>query len=65
MENEAEEFMIEKMLEVTLGNPEFDPGSFNYVNFLESYEIELRYEPVVKQFMTKYLVRPNSDHIFF
>lgn len=65
MENEAEEFMIEKMLEVTLGNPEFDPGSFNYVNFLESYEIELRYEPFVKQFMTKYLVRPNSDHIFF
>ena len=65
MENEAEEFMIEKMLEVTLNNPEFDPGSFNYVNFLESYEIELRYEPFVKQFMTKYLVGPNSDYIFF
>lgn len=65
MENEAEEFMIEKMLEVTLNNPEFDPGSFNYVNFLESYEIELRYEPFVKQFMTKYLVGSNSDYIFF
>lgn len=65
MENEAEEFMIEKMLEVTLNNPEFDPGSFNYVNFLESYEIELRYEPFVKQFITKYLVGSNSDYIFF
>lgn len=65
MENEAEEFMIEKMLEATLNNPEFDPGSFNYVNFLESYEIELRYEPFVKQFMTKYLVGPNSDYVFF
>lgn len=65
MENEAEEFMIEKMLEVTLGNPEFDPGSFNYLNFLESYEIELRYEPFVKQFMTKYLVGANSSNIFF
>ncbi|MCO5478510.1 ImmA/IrrE family metallo-endopeptidase [Enterococcus gallinarum] len=65
MENEAEEFMIEKMLEVTINNPEFDPDSFNYVNFLESYEIELRYEPFVKQFMAKYLVGANSDSIFF
>lgn len=65
MENEAEEFMIEKMLEVTVNNPDFEPSSFNYVNFLESYEIELRYEPFVKQFMTKYLVGANSNNIFF
>ncbi|MBE6171025.1 MAG: ImmA/IrrE family metallo-endopeptidase [Enterococcus casseliflavus] len=65
MENEAEEFMIEKMLEVTVNNPDFEPSSFNYVNFLESYEIELRYEPFVKQFMTNYLVGANSNNIFF
>lgn len=65
MENEAEEFMIEKMLEAKLNEPDFDPSSFNYINFLESYEIETRYEPVVKEFMTKYLVGFNTDNIFF
>lgn len=65
MENEAEEFMIEKMLEATMKNPDFEPSSFNYLNFLESYEIEVRYEPVVKDFMTKYLVGSNASKIFF
>lgn len=65
MENEAEEFMIKKMLEAKLNDPDFEPFSFNYINFLESYEIETRYEPVVKEFMTKYLVGFNADNIFF
>lgn len=65
MENEAEEFMIEKMLEVKLNDPDFEPSSFNYINFLESYDIETRYEPVVKDFMTKYLVGFSADNIFF
>ncbi|WHA08829.1 ImmA/IrrE family metallo-endopeptidase [Enterococcus montenegrensis] len=65
MENEAEEFMIEKMLEAKLNDPDFEPSSFNYINFLESYEIETRYEPVVKEFMTKYLVGLKADNIFF
>ena len=65
MENEAEEFMIEKMLEATMKNPDFEPSSFNYLNFLESYEIEVRYEPVVKDFMTKYIVGSNASKIFF
>ncbi|MCU7356737.1 ImmA/IrrE family metallo-endopeptidase [Enterococcus dispar] len=65
MENEAEEFMIEKMLEAKLNDPYFEPSSFNYINFLESYEIETRYEPVVKEFMSKYLVGFSTDNIFF
>lgn len=65
MENEAEEFMIEKMLEARLNDPDFEPSSFNYINFLESYEIEIKYEPVVKELMTKYLVGFNADNIFF
>lgn len=65
MENEAEEFMIEKMLEVTLNDPEFNPDSFDCINFLESYEIEVRYEPLVKAFMAEYLVGANANNIFF
>lgn len=65
MENEAEEFMIEKMLEAKLNDPDFEPSSFNYINFLESYDIETRYEPVVKEFMMKYLVGFSTDNIFF
>ena len=65
MENEAEEFMIEKVLEAKLNEPDFEPSSFNYINFLESYEIETKYEPMVKEFMTRYLVGTKSGNIFF
>lgn len=65
MENEAEEYMIEKMLKARFNDPEFEPTSFNYMNFIESYEIETKYEPIVKEFMTRYLVGANANNIFF
>lgn len=54
MENEAEEFMLEKILEIRMNDSEFDPVTFNYVNFLESYKLDLNYESTVKELMTNY-----------
>lgn len=65
MENEAEEFMIERMIEVRLSDPDFNPATFNSFNFLESYKLDLSYEPVVREFMTNYFVNVNKDYIFF
>lgn len=65
MENEAEEFMIERMIEVRLSDPDFNPATFNSLNFLESYKLDLSYEPVVRKFMTNYFVNVNKDYIFF
>lgn len=65
MENEAEEFMIEKMIEVRTEDPDFNPATFNSVNFLESYDLDMKYEPVVKEFMTHYFAGGTMDTIFF
>lgn len=65
MEKDAEEFMIEKMIEVRTEDPDFNPATFNSVNFLESYDLDLKYEPVVKEFMTHYFVSRNMNTIFF
>lgn len=65
MENEAEEYMIKKMLEVRFNDPDFEPSSFNYMNFIESYEIEAKYAVIVKEFMTHYLVGESASDIFF
>ncbi|MFR6670154.1 ImmA/IrrE family metallo-endopeptidase [Enterococcus sp.] len=65
MENEAVEFMIERMIEVRLNDPDFNPATFNSFNFLESYKLDLSYEPVVREFMTNYFVNVNKDYIFF
>lgn len=65
MENEAEEFMIEKMIELRVDDPEFNPATFNAVNFLESNEMDLKYESVVKEFMTSYFISNSLEHIFF
>lgn len=65
MENEAEEFMIEKMIEVRSMDPDFNPATFNSVNFLESYDLDMKYEPVVKEFMTNYFVGSSMNTIFF
>lgn len=50
MENEAEEFMIEQLilhyLEYT------DKDNINWLKFMEDYEIEPKYEFVVKELMT-------------
>lgn len=53
MEQEAEEFMIEQMIEIRLHDPEFNPESFNSINFLESYDLDFKYEQVVKVFMSQ------------
>ncbi|MHC5226926.1 ImmA/IrrE family metallo-endopeptidase [Enterococcus sp. LJL99] len=55
MENEAEEYMIQKMIEVRFTDPDFELSTFNVCNFLDSYEIDYSYENVVKSFMTNYL----------
>lgn len=55
MENEAEEYMIQKMIEVRFTDPDFEVSTFNVCNFLDSYEIDYCYADLVKGFMTKYL----------
>jgi Zn-dependent peptidase ImmA (M78 family) len=65
MENEAEEFMIEKMIEARFNDPEFDPSAFNVINFLESHQIDLNYEHVVKEFMLRYSPSVEKSYVFF
>ena len=65
MEKDAEEFMIEKMIEVRTEDPDFNLVTFNSINFLESYDLDMKYEPVVKEFMTNYFVSRNMNTIFF
>lgn len=65
MENEAEEFMIKKMIEAKFSDPNFEPSTFNVSNFLDSYDIDYRYETIVKEFMTKYLTTDSKIPIFF
>jgi len=55
MEQEAEEFMIEQMIETRFYDPEFNPETFNSINFLESYELDYKYEQVVKVFMSQHM----------
>ncbi|MEB6147354.1 ImmA/IrrE family metallo-endopeptidase [Enterococcus casseliflavus] len=64
MEQEAEEFMIEQMVEVRFHDPEFNPEAFNSINFLESYDLDVKYESVVKEFMTRYMTE-DEGHLFF
>ena len=54
METEADLFMINRIMERRFNDSDFDPDSFNYMNFLESYELDLNYEPVVKQIVEEY-----------
>lgn len=61
MENEAEEFMIEKMIETRLSNPDFSADGFNCINFLESYNLDLKYEYFIKSFMTNYFSHDLLD----
>lgn len=67
MENEAEEFMIEQMIEIKLQNLDFNSTMFNCVNFLENLNLDLKYEEFVKQFMTNYFVDSaiELDGLFF
>ncbi|AUB52191.1 ImmA/IrrE family metallo-endopeptidase [Enterococcus mundtii] len=55
MEQEAEEFMIKQMIETRLHDPDFSPEAFNTINFLESYDLDIRYETIVKKFMTQHI----------
>lgn len=65
MEKEAEEFMIEKMIEARFNDPEFELSTFSVTNFLESYQIDYNYEPIVKEFMTRYFTSVEMNPIFF
>ncbi|CAI3451403.1 ImmA/IrrE family metallo-endopeptidase [Enterococcus cecorum] len=57
MENEAEEFMIEQLilhyLEYT------DKDNINWLKFMEDYEIEMKYEHIVKALFTYYVSSPQ------
>lgn len=57
MENEAEEFMIEQLilhyLEYT------DKDNINWLKFMEYYEIEMKYEHIVKALFTYYVSSPQ------
>ena len=59
MEHEADEFMLEKMIETRMRDPEFDPATFNSINFLESCNIDLHYETVVKQLLENCFIKPK------
>lgn len=65
MEQEAEEFMIEQMIETRLYDPDFSPEAFNSINFLESYDLDFKYEPIVKQFMVQHIDDEQKGHLFF
>lgn len=65
MEKEAEEFMIEKMIESRFSDPDFEPLSFSTTNFLESYDLDMKYEPIVKEFMTSYCIKSHLYSNFF
>ncbi|MBO1095623.1 ImmA/IrrE family metallo-endopeptidase [Enterococcus casseliflavus] len=65
MEQEAEEFMIEQMIETRLYDPDFSPEAFNSINFLESYDLDFKYEPIVKQFMAQHINDEQMGYLFF
>lgn len=65
MEQEAEEFMIEQMIETRLYDPDFSPEAFNSINFLESYDLDFKYESIVKQFMVQHIDDEQKGHLFF
>ena len=59
METEADLFMINRIMERRFNDSDFDPDSFNYMNFLESYELNPNYESVVKELVKSYYLRTN------
>ena len=65
MEQEAEEFMIEQMIETRLYDPDFSPEAFNSINFLESYDLDFKYEPIVKNFMAQHIDDEQKGYLFF
>lgn len=65
MENEADEFMITKLIEAKVNEPDFEPSSFSITDFLDSYEIDYSYECFVKKFIVKYFGFDNQSALFF
>lgn len=65
MEQEAEEFMIEQMIETRLYDPDFSPEAFNSINFLESYDLDFKYKPIVKNFMAQHIDDEQKGYLFF
>lgn len=57
MENEANLFMINKIVEARFKDSDFNLESFNYMNFLESYDLNLNYEPIVRDMIESYYYR--------
>ena len=54
MEREAEEFMIEQMVEIYLHETDFNFDSFSAINFLENHDLYLKFEPIVKESASYY-----------
>ena len=57
METEADLFMINKIIEHRFNDSDFEPDSFNYMNFLESYDLNPNYESAVKEMIEDYYYR--------
>lgn len=57
METEADLFMINRIIEHRFNDSDFDPDSFNYMNFLESYELNPNYESAVKELIKRHYLR--------
>ena len=57
MENEANEFMLDSLVQSYIRTVDLDGKYLNYMKFIEDNEIDTRYEFVVKELFTKYIYR--------
>ncbi|MGY3767091.1 ImmA/IrrE family metallo-endopeptidase [Vagococcus vulneris] len=60
MENEAECYAIQSLLEHHMLINDLEPGRVNYINFLESYNLDLKYAYVVKRILKDKITGRNS-----
>jgi len=54
MENEAEEFMIRHLVRQYMCLAEVNPVAFNYVNFIEENELDMKMAPIVRDAFLEY-----------
>ncbi|MDB1697540.1 MULTISPECIES: hypothetical protein [Enterococcus] len=46
--------MIEQMVEIYLHETDFNFDSFSAINFLENHDLDLKFEPIVKESASYY-----------
>lgn len=54
MENEAEEFMVKHLVRQYMDLIDADPSAVNYMNFIESNELDVSMEELVKEAFLEY-----------